>query len=237
MRRMYGLIGVLAMVATPAAAAILFGWELYEYLANRQVPLLLAIVGGVGGALAMESAGVYAGHIGIEAWQRGHRPALVIALVAMAVYVFFGWSTLAVYGFVFLLAALIYALIAVGQSLRQQDDAVAEERAEERAFERRMAEREAEMKHAERLERIRHKAARPQRQNTRQDARQDAGNLPDDWRQLTEAQKREIARLTPEELANLKPHLSDRTLRGWRERAAQYSGEFSANGHVNGVAK
>ena len=56
---------------------------------------------------------------------------------------------------------------------------------------------------------------------------------PTDWRQLSDKQKAEIAKMSPEDLAKSRPELADRTRRLWLQRAS----ELSANGHSNGVHK
>jgi hypothetical protein len=63
--------------------------------------------------------------------------------------------------------------------------------------------------------------ARIQAQHTspgRQDIRQDAGNLPDDWRQLTNGQRRDLAHATREEREDMFPELAGRTRREWHRR-------------------
>lgn len=152
---MYNLIGIIAMMATPAAAAVLFGWEMYAYLNGRAVPLTFAIIGGIAGALAMESVGIYAGHVGIEASRRGSRAGIALAVTAMAVYAAFGWYTLPAYGFVFILAGLIYALVAYAQTMARDDVQAQTDADDEKAWKREQYRIAREQKHELALEQIR----------------------------------------------------------------------------------
>jgi len=50
---LYDALGIIAMIATPMAAALVFGWELYLYFLSITVPMALAVAGAIAGAVAM----------------------------------------------------------------------------------------------------------------------------------------------------------------------------------------
>ena len=221
MRRLYDLIGVIAMIATPLAAATLFGWNLYGYLVERSVPAALAIVGGLSGAVAIESVGIYAGHVGMDYARRRDWRGLVAA-AAMAFYVWFGWSKVPEYGAVFVMAGFVYLLVALRQEAAAIDQTAAASVKADTNWARRMELERERMKHDERLARISAKAQPQQaatlRQDNRQDNRQDTGKLPRDWRQVEPAQRHELAHMTRDERAKLMPELSERAERDWHNR-------------------
>ena len=157
MRRLYDIIGLVAMIATPLAAATLFGWGLYEYLHGRSVPFALAVAGGISGAVAIESVGVYAGHVGMDYARRRDWRGLVAA-VAMLFYVCFGWSKVPEYGAVFVLAGFVYVLVALRQEATAVDAQQAQEKRGDTNWARRMELERERMRHDERLARISAKA-------------------------------------------------------------------------------
>lgn len=153
MRRLYDIIGLVAMIATPLAAATLFGWGLYEYLHGRSVPFALAVAGGISGAVAIESVGIYAGHVGMDYARRRDWRGLVAA-IAMMFYVWFGWSKVPEYGAVFVLAGFVYVLVALRQEATAADTAVTQSARSDTNWQRRMELERERMKHDERLARI-----------------------------------------------------------------------------------
>ena len=217
MRRLYDLIGVIAMIATPLAAATLFGWNLYGYLVERSVPMALAIVGGLSGAVAIESVGIYAGHVGMDYARRRDWRGLVAA-AAMAFYVWFGWSKVPEYGAVFVMAGFVYLLVALRQEAAAIDQTEAASVKADTNWARRMELERERMRHDERLARINAKAQPQQAATLRQDNRQDTGKLPRDWRQVEPAQRHELAHMTRDERAKLMPELSERAERDWHNR-------------------
>lgn len=157
MRRLYDIIGIVAMIATPLAAATLFGWGLYEYLHGRSVPFVLAVAGGISGAVAIESVGIYAGHVGMDYARRRDWRGLVAA-VAMTFYVWFGWSKVPEYGAVFVLAGFVYVLVALRQEATAVDAQQAQTARADTNWARRMELERERMRHDERLARISAKA-------------------------------------------------------------------------------
>lgn len=63
--------------------------------------------------------------------------------------------------------------------------------------------------------------------NTRKHKPTASGKIPMSWRKLSDTQRKQLAGMTPGEMAEIYPKLSDRTRRLWAQRAR----EFSANGH------
>jgi len=227
MRRLYDIIGIVAMIATPLAAATLFGWGLYEYLHGRSVPLALAVAGGISGAVAIESVGIYAGHVGMDYARRRDWRGLVAA-VAMLFYVWFGWSKVPEYGAVFVLAGFVYVLVALRQEATAVDAQQAQDRRGDTNWQRRMELERERMKHDERLARIAAKERQQPAATSRQDARQDIGKFPADWRQVTPAQRHELAHMTREQRAKIMPELSERAERDWHNRLDEIAAKNGA---------
>ena len=189
MKRLYDLIGVIAMIATPLAAATLFGWNLYGYLVERSVPMALAIVGGLSGAVAIESVGIYAGHVGMDYARRRDWRGLVAA-AAMAFYVWFGWSKVPEYGAVFVMAGFVYLLVALRQEAAAIDQTTAASVKADTNWARRMELERERMRHDERLARISAKA-QPAQVAAQPDATRDKLHAtPTTVADLTEAQRR-----------------------------------------------
>lgn len=149
----YGGLGVVALIVTPLAAALLFGWELFDYLAGRQLPWALAVIGGMAGMAALECVGIYAGHVGMDFMRRRDWRG-VIAAAAMLFYVWLGWSKVPEYGEVFVLAAFMYVLVALRAEVVGLDGAVAVQERDEVVWKRDMLREGRLLKHEERLAEI-----------------------------------------------------------------------------------
>ena len=78
------------------------------------------------------------------------------------------------------------------------------------------------------MERIRTKEAAKPTATSRQDTRQDTGNLPADWRQVTPAQRHELAHMTREQRAKIMPELSERAERDWHNRLDEIAAKNGA---------
>jgi DNA-binding CsgD family transcriptional regulator len=151
--KLYDYLGIVAMIATPLAAAVLFGWQLHSYLLDSGLIPWLAIVGGLSGAVAIESVGIYAGHVGMDYARRRDWRGLV-AGAALVFYVGFGWSKVPEYGAIFVIAAFVYVLVALRAEAAQVDGATAVVAKEDRGWSQRMELERERMKHQERLARI-----------------------------------------------------------------------------------
>lgn len=108
----YNVLAIVAVITVPLAPAILFGWNLYNYLMGKGVPVWLAIVGGVAGAVSLEAVGILAGHVGMVYLKRRDWRVLFPA-IAMLFYAGYGYVKTPEYGGVFILAALVYVLVAL----------------------------------------------------------------------------------------------------------------------------
>jgi hypothetical protein len=151
--KLYDYLGIVAMIATPLAAAVLFGWQLHSYLLDSGLIPWLAIVGGLSGAVAIESVGIYAGHVGMDYARRRDWRGLV-AGAALVFYVGFGWSKVPEYGAIFVIAAFVYILVALRAEAAQVDGVTAVTAKEDRGWSQRMELERERMKHQERLARI-----------------------------------------------------------------------------------
>jgi hypothetical protein len=214
----YDLLGVVAMIATPMAAALVFGWELYLYFLSISVPTSLAIVGAVSGAIAMESVGVYAGHVGIDYARRRDWRGLVAA-AAMVFYIWFGWSKAPAYGAVFVLAGFVYALVALRHEAVAVDEETAVVSKQNRNWQHRMELEQLRMKHEEKLARISTPKTTPPPVTSPVTYRVDSGQLPADFRLLTGEQKDMVQAMTTSQLTEL-ADISDSTARRWKRQVA-----------------
>jgi hypothetical protein len=228
--RLYDYLGIVAMIATPLAAAVLFGWQLHSYLLDSGLIPWLAIVGGLSGAVAIESVGIYAGHVGMDYARRRDWRGLV-AGAALVFYVGFGWSKVPEYGAIFVIAAFVYVLVALRAEAAQVDGATAVTAKEDRGWAQRMELERERMKHQERLARIEATKVRQVAPETRQDERQDTGKIPADWRQVAAPDRHKLAHMTREERQANMPQLSERAARDWHNRLDEIAAQ---NGHYAG---
>ena len=165
-KNLYDYVGIIAMLVTPLAVAVLFGWELHQYLRGQSVPMSLAIAGGIAGAMAVECVGIYAGHVSMDYIRRRDWRAL-IAVAAMVVYVWFGYSKVGEYGLMFVLAAFVYALVALRQEAVSVDTAVLQKDQAQLAHERKMEMEKLHINERVRLARIDVKIKQEPAQNGR----------------------------------------------------------------------
>lgn len=147
MNKTYTTIGIIAMIATPAAAAIFFGWGAYTYLLAEGVPMLLAIAGGVGVAFALEAVGMLAGHVGIELIRARRWGQMLVPALAMVVYVIVGYTGIEKYAEVFLLAPFVYLLVAQLGMVHNESEATTQAEQDDLAWQRRQQEEEARRQH------------------------------------------------------------------------------------------
>jgi hypothetical protein len=134
-----------------------------------------------------------------------------------------------------IIAAVVYILAALADGLetaenKQAGEAIAEqefdleERRAKAEHERRLEAAELRLKHEAKIARIAAKQTAPKSQTvTRQNGRQ----LPTDWRQLTDSNKRELSGLPPEKIVEL-TDVSRRTAERWYAK-------LSENGHKEQV--
>jgi hypothetical protein len=66
----YTIIGIVAMIAVPLAAAITFGFEIGNDVLVRTGAVWAAVVSGAGAAIGLEVTGIYSGHLVMQLWPR-----------------------------------------------------------------------------------------------------------------------------------------------------------------------
>lgn len=167
MRQLYNFLGWAAMVCTPLAAAILFGRGVFQYLSDSDVNYSLSLIGGIGAAVAIESIGIYAGHIATETIEKRSWWA-VLPLMAIFVYVWIGASSVEKYGEIFIIAPFIYLLVALRTMLQEEEEAQQNERIRRERFERQQQTQKAE--HQRKMQelkiRLRHEEKMQRNKNT-----------------------------------------------------------------------
>lgn len=113
-RNFYDYLGKVAIVVTPLAAAIAFGWSVYESTLATTAVYWLSIIAGMATAVALESVGMLAGHTASDFYQQKDRRWIVAAAV-MVIYVGAGLYELqgTSVAVVFLISPLVYVLVAM----------------------------------------------------------------------------------------------------------------------------
>ena len=219
---MYDILGLLAMIATPLAASIFFGWKSYQGVHSLTDGVLwLAIPAGIGAAIGLESVGIFAGHVATD-FYKAEDPRWKLAALLLVAYVAIGvielWGTTGVA--IFLISPMVYLLVGLRYDANQVAIEQAKERHQDMAHKRDLDKKKLDLRHAENMAKIQAPArtavSSPAR--TRPEDRQLAGNLPDDWRQLTDVQRHNLAHSSPEERAILLAGKPERTRRKWNER-------------------
>jgi hypothetical protein len=219
------LIRRLAPFSVPAAPAYFFGRAVY-YAAGNSDSWAAAI--GMIAALGLESAGILSAHYAVKFYAQNDNK-WQIAAAATGIYLAIGIGTItllesttadgkAVGVAMFLIAGIVYLLLALGEVDKGRE--AAQERARQERAVTKIAQQQSEhdLKLARIQSRERIKIAQIGSPNMPEERRQDAGKLPRDWRQLSGKQKQEIALMSPQELAQATPYLSERTRRAWRAR-------------------
>lgn len=229
----YNVLAIVAVITVPLAPAILFGWNLYNYLMGKGVPVWLAIVGGVAGAVSLEAVGILAGHVGMVYLKRRDWRVLFPA-IAMLFYAGYGYVKTPEYGGVFILAALVYVLVALqgeaDTAVKQElaDTAVSrahewQQEQEDAAHRRQMETERLRLAHEERLAKISAKS-----QVT---AKTEVDTSKTDWRLMSDTERLRLLDFTPGEIVS-RYQVSNKTAGRWLERAGDLSRKMSANGHA-----
>jgi hypothetical protein len=114
MKRLYDALTIIAMITTPAAAALFFGWRIYTAALALTGSEAWATVAGLATAITLEAVGMLAGHVASDFWQRGDGR-WKVAVGVMALYVVVGmvelWGTTG--ALVFVLSPAVYLLAAL----------------------------------------------------------------------------------------------------------------------------
>lgn len=234
----YTLIGWAATVAVPIAPAFFFGWRIYtEIQAQTSGLWYLAIPVAALSAFGLEATGILAGHLLTTFATHKHLGRATLSGLILLAYSAIGINELkgSAGAIMFLIAFLIYLLVALRHTLtdevtaeQNQADYQRQLEAQERQHQRQLEAEKLRLTHQEKLARIQAKRAAPPRQQQRQDTRQDTANMPEDWRQLTSQQRHQLAHASREEREKMFPELASRTRRAWHSRLDEIAAQ---NGH------
>ncbi len=161
-RTLYSFIGGAAMLVTPLAASITFGWRVYSEVYLSTELYWLAIPAGVGAAFGLEAVGIYAGHVTSEFYHARDGRWKLSAIIMLA-YVVIGmmelWGTVG--ATIFIISPLVYTLVALKHtadteslvvSITETTEAEREIEKEDSETERRRAVEDAKLEHAQKLE-------------------------------------------------------------------------------------
>lgn len=158
----YKFLERLTAYTIPVAPVIFFGWRVFvEVLAMTNL-LWLSIPAGILTGIALEIVGILAGRSAIEYWKRDQYTIASIAVLILLAYVGIGvWELQGTIGaVVFLIAPLVYILIALGSMLESQDSEIKEDKEHERKIDI----VKLKLQHEQKMERIRSKVATPKMQ-------------------------------------------------------------------------
>jgi hypothetical protein len=241
-KKMYSLLGWLAMIAVPIAPAFYFGFDtgidVYERAmqhTDAAWAMLAGVAVGTVGALGLELVGILAGHTAVSFWSRRNYGGAALGGAILMTYVALGISGLEhalQKGVVmFLIAPLVYLLVAMQNALGDQAQRETEQEVARAAFD---LEQEAKDREMARLLKLRNQEANAavklakteagKRRDGRVDVAASNGHLPGDFRLLTEQQKEQIINFSTSELEQA-ADISASTARRWKRKV-------SANGHV-----
>jgi hypothetical protein len=209
----------LAPFAVPAAPAFFFAHAVYTGVVLMTGNVSLAVFIGLIAAAGLESVGILSAHVAVKFYTaREHdRAGLAAGIAAFYLLVGIGGIWLLestardakITGTVmFLIAGAVYLLIGL------LDDARARQDKDEAAGAFALAQK---AKDRDLAREIKRQKAMAQPAKSAATERQDSGNLPGDWRQLTEEQRHHLAHLPRDERAAMLPD-APRTRRLWNER-------------------
>jgi hypothetical protein len=164
----YKYLGYIAMLTTPLAASIFFGWSVYEATVTMTGNVSVSIVAGIATAIALESVGLLSGHVASDFHKRND-PRWRVAAVIMVGYVVAGlyelWGTAG--AVVFAISPAVYVLVALQHVAAQEQHKEQEhgthadkERINDKEYARRQKEIDKQRQHELRLEQMRIDAAK-----------------------------------------------------------------------------
>lgn len=167
----YTTLGWLATIAVPIAPAFFFGWSVYtEIQTQTNGHTWLAVPIGSLSAFGLEVTGILAGHMLVEFWQRQSYGRAAIAAIILLIYTSLGVIHLqgTVGAIMFLIAPLVYLLVALRHTLtnetaaeRDQTQAQRQQTAADRQHQRQLEITQLQLKHQEKLARIQYQASTP----------------------------------------------------------------------------
>lgn len=215
----YSILSLLAMVLVPLAPVFFFGHAVYLAVLQLPAPGWVATAVGLAGAVGLELVGILAGHVTNAAWLQQDHGRAVIGAAILITYVAIGvaelWGTIG--AIMFLIAPLVYLLAALQDGIKT----AVNEQQSDRSFERAEMAKDRALAREIKMEAARAKTAQlagEKRAGSPARNGQDGGNLPADWRQLTNGQRHHLAHLSRGERADLLGHLADRTRRDWNRK-------------------
>lgn len=152
--RIYDGLPIVALLATPLAVALPFGWSVYTDLMQLTGIGWLALSSAIAATIALESIGITAGKTALDYYARSDRRWLVAALI-MALYVavigievlnaaftqIAGLSIIAI----LILSPSVYLLVALRTQLIEETESSRELRSEQIAQERKLREQDAQL--------------------------------------------------------------------------------------------
>lgn len=255
MKNMYNYLGWAAMLSVPLAPAFFFGFEffkdvygqIYAWTPNVWVAAIPSLIIGLVSAAGLEFVGILSGHNAIRFWERKELNQAVICAIILVSYVALGivgleniWTKGVV---MFLVAPLVYVLIGMQGQLDKVESKEAELETEDRQDERELKRLRLQLAHEEKMAKIQ-ASIKPAQSVTevkeRAEVKTDSQTLLDtsrtDWRTLSDSDRSQIARLTPEQIIS-QFGVSSKTAGRWLQKSGQLQPELSTNGHSNGVHK
>ncbi len=153
----YLWLGWLAMLVMPLAASINFGWVAYTGFVTRDIPGLLAVIGGVSVGIGLELLGAIAGHLAVTFYGQRDWARLAVAGGGVAGYVAVGTYELfdiPVARFVPALAGIVYVLVGLRSDLDASQTEQKQVRAEKRQDDLELKKLRMQYQHEERLAEI-----------------------------------------------------------------------------------
>lgn len=122
MKNPYTILGWLAIVAVPISPVFFFGWKVHTEVFATSQSLWLSAPVGLLSAIGLEIIGILAGHLAMEFWRSGNMSRAYVAAGIMGVYVIIGvWELWGTVGAVmFIIAPLVYVLVALRQVADQE---------------------------------------------------------------------------------------------------------------------
>jgi hypothetical protein len=232
----------LGRILTPVAMLVALTYEIVSSQANVAGGWIVAIhIGAAATAVGIEAVGIMAGHVLEGFWRMGDRPRTAVAFGLLLIYTAAGLFILrnnAAMLPIPVIAAVVYLLAGLAESLTESQAHQVQQTAVQEAFELEQLAKDKELeRELRRKEQADHTAVQLAKievkaktvTNRVNNSRSDAGQLPGDFRLLTRADKRLITTLTTGELEEM-AGISDSTARRWKRQVA-------ANGHLNGATK
>jgi hypothetical protein len=226
-------------IATPMAMVSILFYEITHSVSVGGWWVYIIMAGALGSAIGIEIVGILSGVTLERFWRIDDRPRAVLALFLLITYTIVAMYILrhnTILWPIPIIAAVVYLVSALAESAGEIIEQQVTSQADDAAWQRRQEEREAEFERQLKLQQQRDRTAvklakleGEKRQDKRRVERQETGNLPSDWRQLSQRQKHDLAHAAREERENMFPELAGRTRREWHSRLDKLAAQ---NGHT-----